>query len=228
MRRALISAVLLAFAAGCAGGSGTQPSPSPSAGPALHNPLNIALYPGAKLVAVRQFTQRVDVNSDVQGDTVVAGGNGVYSGTEVIASTPASFSHLSAWTAQIEASPPAGYAAAGDNDDSDDHIDAQRHGIDYARLKRIVRGKRQEALLLVMDPNVVDRRLGPLLGLISKYRSLPSFMRGPIDNEAKSQFGMTLTQALAPESPIGAALGALTSLQRSNERGIIVIVARKV
>jgi hypothetical protein len=63
--------------------------------------------------------------------------------------------------------------------------------------------------------------------MIDKYKALPAVLRGPIDNEAKARFGITISQATQPESPIGAALAALTDLEHKNSRGIVLVDAQK-
>jgi hypothetical protein len=78
-----------------------------------------------------------------------------------------------------------------------------------------------------MDPARVNARFGSILGMIDKYKALPAVLRGPIDNEAKARFGMTVTEATQPDSPIGAALAALGELEHRNTRGIVVLDAQK-
>jgi hypothetical protein len=63
--------------------------------------------------------------------------------------------------------------------------------------------------------------------MIAKYRALPAIMRAPIDNEARARFGMSITDATQPDSPIGAALAALDQFQHRSSRGIVVIDAVK-
>jgi hypothetical protein len=78
-----------------------------------------------------------------------------------------------------------------------------------------------------MDPQRVNPRVGAILGMIDKYKALPALLRGPLDNVAKERFGMTITQATQPDSPIGAALSALGVLEHKNARGIVVLDAQK-
>jgi hypothetical protein len=99
--------------------------------------------------------------------------------------------------------------------------------LDYAAFKKKEGAKTHGVLVIVMDPQRVNERFGKVLGMIAKYRALPEVMRAPIDNAAKARIGMTLTQATQPDSPIGAALGALTTFQHKDARGIVVIDAAK-
>jgi hypothetical protein len=78
-----------------------------------------------------------------------------------------------------------------------------------------------------MDPQRVDQRFGAVLGMIQRYRALPAVLRAPLDQDAKARFGMSITDATQPDSPIGAALAALGDLQHRDARGIILIDAQK-
>jgi hypothetical protein len=63
--------------------------------------------------------------------------------------------------------------------------------------------------------------------MIEKFKLLPQSLRDPIDAQTKRQTGFTLTEALAPDTPLGAALGALDALRDSDERGIVLLDAVK-
>ena len=54
-----------------------------------------------------------------------------------------------------------------------------------------------------------------MLGLIDKYPLLPRSLRDPIDQQAKERTGFTVSQALDPSQPIGAALAAARALRNS-------------
>jgi hypothetical protein len=99
--------------------------------------------------------------------------------------------------------------------------------LNYAAFKKRLRNGTRGVLLIVMDPQRVDERLGAVLGMIQRYRALPALLRAPLDRDAKARFGMTLTDATQPDSPIGAALAALAELQHRDARGIILIDAQK-
>lgn len=220
--------IALCLAAGvlaaCSGGGTARRQATPA--PALHNPLDFPLYPNAALVTAKSFTQivRADTNS---GETVFAEGNGKYAGHEVIASSPASFAALSAWVERLNSSPPPGYTAVENGSNPEQQAQAAHYGLDYAAFKRKAGKSTRGLLVIVMDPQRVNRRFGTILGMIDKYRALPALLRAPIDNEAKARFGMTITQATQPDSPIGAALAALGELEHKNARGIVVLDAQK-
>lgn len=208
--------------AGCAGGSG---GPGATTAPRLHNPLDFPLYPSATLISVKPFTEIVSAGTS--GDSPFAQGNGKYSGHEVIASSAASFDALSAWVEHLNASPPGGYTALESGTNPQQQEQSQQYGFDYAAFKRKAAGRTRGVLVIVMDPQRLNKKFGAILGMISRYRALPSILRSPIDVQAKTRFGMTITQATQPDSPVGAALAALSELQHSDARGIVVLDAQK-
>jgi hypothetical protein len=224
MRKAVLtlSAAAGILAACSGGGSGTHASPQPS----LRNPVDFPLYSNASVISSKTFTQAVHADTNSPG-SVFAQGNGTYTGHEVIASSDAQFSELSAWVDDLNAAPPAGYIAEEPQSNPDQERQAQRSGINYAVFKKKVGRATRGMLVIVMDPQRVNERFGAILGMVGKYRALPAVLRGPIDDEAKARFGMTITQATQPDSPIGAALAALGDLEHRNARGIVVLDAQK-
>jgi hypothetical protein len=206
MRRAFRYALPAALImAACSGGQAPAPSPTPS--PVLRNPLNVALYPRSEVIAVRSFHQVV-TGEQTRG-TVFAGGPGTYDGQEVVAATDASFATLAGWVHHFG-------THAGD---------ARQYGFDYAAFERGTGKQTHGTIVIVMDPQIVDRQLGDVLGLIAKYRSLPEFMRGPIDEQVKQRTGITLSDAMQPASPIGATLAALSDFEQRSSRGIVIVDA---
>lgn len=208
--------------AGCAGGAG-GPGPTPT--PRLRNPLDFPLYPNATVVSAKPFSEIVNVENST--GSVFAQGNGKYAGHEVIASSPATFDALSAWVEHLNASPPSGYTALESGTNAAQQDQSQQYGFDYATFKRKDGQRTRGVLVIVMDPQRVNKKFGTILGMIGKYRALPSVLRGPIDAQAQARFGMTITQATQPDSPVGAALAALGELEHSNARGIVVLDAQK-
>lgn len=226
MHRTLLAALAAAtLLAACSGQQNARTEASSA--PPLRNTIDFPLYPGASLISTRSFTQVVKADTSAGGNSVFENGNGTYTGTEVIASTNARFSDLSNWVNRLNASPPPSYSAAESGADPQERAQALRIGLDYAVFTKKNGGHTHGLLVLVMDPPLVNQRFGTVLGLISKYRSLPSIMRDPIDNEVKSRIGMTITEATQPDSPVGAALSALDQFEHKDSRGIVLIDASK-
>jgi hypothetical protein len=219
---ALASALLLG--AGCTAQQNANQSASPA--PALRNPLDFALYPGAGVVSTHAFTQKVIVQNPQNG-SIFEAGSGTYSGHEVIAASDASFSQLSSWVDRLSGSPPKGYTAVENGQNPQAQTQAQQYGLNYATFKKKEGSHTRGVLVIVMDPQRVNAKFGRILGMIAKYRALPEIMRAPIDNEAKARIGMSITEATQPDSPIGAALAALDQFQHKNARGIVVVDAVK-
>ena len=199
--------MLVALVGGCASPQSAAPTPSPSP---LRNPLNVALYPGATVIASRSFHQVVAAPQS--SGSIFAAGAGTYNGREVLAASDASFAQLSSWVRRLDANP---------------HADTLSDGFDYATFQRGSGRTAHGVLVIVMDPQQVDRRFGSVLGMIAHYRAMPDFMRGPIDDQVKARFGITLSDAMQPTSPLGATLGALDEFRHRNARGIAIIGATR-
>lgn len=220
---AAVFTALLAAACSSQQQSGGRAAHTPAA---IVNPLDFPLPAGSKVLSVRSFTQVVNTAGGSETSSIFAAGNGKYAGHEVIAAVPASFSQLSAWVSHLDTTPPHGYSLTG-ADLSTAHEQARQYGIDYAVFRRTVSGRPQGTLVIVMDPALVDKRFGTILGLIGKYKSLPPMLRAPIDNEVKTRTGMTVSEAMQPDSPIGAALSGLDQFGKRQTRGIVVLQAAK-
>lgn len=216
----------IAALAACSSGQNAKQGAS-SATAALHNPLDFPLYPDSQLLATRAFTQVINADTSSGGNSIFENGNGTYTGHEVIASSTAAFSDLSAWIDRLNAAPPPGYSALETGANPAERVQAERYGLDYAVFTKKNGGKTQGLLAIVMDPHLVTQRFGVVLGMISKYKALPAIMREPIDNEAKQRIGMTISQATQPDSPVGAALDALDQFEHKDSRGIVLIDATK-
>ncbi len=225
MTKAFIAALCLAAGvlAACSGGG---PATQSNTHAALRNPLDFPLYPGASLISTKAFTQVIHSDAS-SGYSAYAQGNGTYTGHEVIASSSAAFSALSAWLDRLNSAPPSGYTAEEPQNNPYEQNQSQRYGLAYAAFTKKAGAHTRGVLVMVMDPRLVNQRFGAILGMIDKYKAMPALLRGPLDNAAKERFGMTITQATQPESPIGAALAALGDLEHKNARGIVVVDAQK-
>jgi len=226
MKKSLVSCiVILVLAAGCTGGNraAQQPPPPPAN---LSNPTGFPLYAGSRILVAKGFKQVINANNSANG--VLAQGNGTYAGTEVIASAPAGFGALQTWLHDAYAKPPAGFRPSTDRTLNSGSDSAKTIGLDGRGFQSTRDGKQTTLLVVVMDPSKVNARLGPALSLIGRYRSMPQFMRDPVDKQVKSQTGFSVTEMLQPDSPIGLALGALNEFSHNNQRAILMIDAHKV
>ena len=66
-----------------------------------------------------------------------------------------------------------------------------------------------------------------MIGVVGKFRLLPQSLRDSIDAQAKKQTGFTISEATNPDTPIGAAVGALAQLRDFGGRGVVLIDAVK-
>ena len=100
-------------------------------------------------------------------------------------------------------------------------------GLDFQVFSRTDQGKNRELVVVVLDPTTFETKAGPMLSLIDKYSMLPQSLRDPIDAQVKARTGFTVSQALDPSQPIGAALAAARTLRDSGQRGVVLVDAIK-
>jgi hypothetical protein len=155
-------------------------------------------------------------------------GAGTYNGHEVIAHTPASMQQLREWLDGMTKNPPSGYETAVTGSGVEEARNrAQAAGLDFNAFQKSVNGKHHGIVVVAVDPELLQAKAGVMLGFISKYKMLPQSLRDPIDAQAKERTGFTITEALSPDTPLGAALGALDELRASGDRGVVLIDATK-
>ena len=135
---------------------------------------------------------------------------------------------LEAWLGDISAHPPASYSVA----ISGNGVDAVRThtrnlGVDFVAFEETENGKRHGVVVMAVDPQLLDEKAGPMLGLIGKFKLMPRTLRDPIDAQAKKQTGFSISEATNPDTPIGAAVAALGQLRDFGGRGIVLIDAVK-
>jgi len=163
------------------------------------------------------------------GDSaVLAQGAGRYDGHDVVAGTQAFMSVLEGWLQGLSADPPNGYhlAASGNGIDAA-RAHARDLGVDFVAFEGTQAGKPHGVVVMVVDPQTLDEKAGPMLGLIGRFKHVPSMLRDPIDAQAKRQTGFSITEATNPDTPIGAAVAALDELRDFGGRGIVLIDATK-
>jgi hypothetical protein len=206
-----------------AGTEANPPAPTPAA--QATNPTNFPLVTGAMVIAARPFTQTVTTAQMATG--AFAAGSGTYSGNEVIAGSNASFQDLQNWLRQSEKKPPSGYTAVViPASMASIHAIAVKNGMDFA-LFRDAANPKHGLVVVAMDPNAANAKLGPAIGLVSRYESLPQALRSGIDTQLKNRYGYTASEFVEPGSPLGSAVGALSDFRNKNERGIIILDAAK-
>jgi hypothetical protein len=232
----LAGAAVLALAA-CSGNAGSSSSNQTGAAAvaasgapaAAVNPTDFPLVDGATILGTKNFTQTVDPSQMKTGGAAFSSGAGTYAGEQVIAKSDKTLDDLAAWLATQTKTPPAGYTAVSASGAQIDqaHAMAKKYGIDFAAFTKTVDGKKHGVLLIAMDPAGLDKKLGPAIGLIQKYSSLPAMLRGPIDTQLKTRVGMSATEMLDPGSPLGAALAAYNDVKSTNARALVLVDAAK-
>jgi len=135
---------------------------------------------------------------------------------------------LEAWLDGLGANPPGQYRVAVTGNGIDAiRTHARDLGVDFLVFERDDEGKRQGVVVMVVDPETLDDKLGPMFGLIGRFKHVPRILRDPLDAQAKRQTGFSITEATNPNTPIGAAVAALDQLRDFGGRGIVLIDAVK-
>ena len=100
-------------------------------------------------------------------------------------------------------------------------------GFDFQAFTNMENGKRHGVVVMAVDPQLLDDKAGPLLGLIGRLKYMPKMLRDPLDAQVRRQTGFSLTDATNPDTPVGAAVAALDQLRDFGGRGIVLIDAVK-
>jgi hypothetical protein len=219
---ALVAAGLLAACSGANHGSAGSPSPKAT------NPVAFPLFDGADVLSAREWHNTISARSGMVDSAFLSQGTGTYNGHDVVAGTQALMPALEAWLDDLGAHPPDGYRVA----ITGNGVEAVRThtrelGVDFVVFEGAEGGKRHGVAVMVVDPQTLDEKAGPMLGLIGRFKHVPSMLRDPLDAQAKKQTGFTITEATNPNTPIGAAVAALDQLRDFGGRGIVLIDAVK-
>jgi len=223
LRLALVACAAATAVAACSSGKNAErPTPAPT------NSVDFPLFSGAEILSSRAWRETVSSNPGAVDNAVLAQGAGTYVGHDVIAGTQALMPSLEAWLRDLGAHPPDGYESAVIGSGVESVREHTRDlGIDFAVFQRSESGKERGIVVLTVDPQTLDQKAGPMLGLIGRFKDLPAPFRRSIDNQAKNQTGFTVTELTDPNTPIGAAISALDQLRDFGGRGIVVIDAVK-
>jgi hypothetical protein len=192
------------------------------------NPVAFPLFDGAQILSAHQWRTTIVSRPGAADSAVLAQGAGTYDGHDVVAGTQAFMPVLESWLAGLAVNPPPGYRLAV----SGNGVEAVRThtrelGVDFVAFEGTQAGRRNGVVVMVVDPQTLDEKAGPMLGLIGKFKHMPSMLRDPIDAQAKKQTGFSVTEATNPDTPIGAAVAALDELRDFGGRGIVLIDAVK-
>jgi hypothetical protein len=219
---ALAAVCLLAACSSASHGTAGRPSPGAT------NPIEFPLFDGASVLSAHSWHNTISAPPGLADSTVFAQGKGTYDGHDVVAGTQAMMPTLEAWLGDLSSHPPDGYAVA----IRGNGVDAVRAhtrdlGVDFVAFEGTENGKRHGVVVMAVDPQTLDAKAGPMLGLIGKFKLMPRSLRDPIDAQAKRQTGFSISEATNPDTPIGAAVAALGELRDFGGRGIVLIDAVK-
>ncbi len=218
------------FAGACSRQTSVQSQAPPSAAPtvALKNETGFPLPAGSKLLAARSFSQNISTDQ-AKRSPLTAQSSGDYAGHETIAADASTFDALKNWLSGLEKIPPAGYtyeakaaSAAGSVRQT-----TLKDGLDFGVFRARESNNPRTVLVMVMDPNAAKQKLAFIMQMANRYRSLPSALRSSIDGQVRNRTGVSIEQALQPESPIGIALSTLNEFQQRDARAVMIVDAQK-
>jgi hypothetical protein len=223
----LASIALIIALAACSGGAhggGTAGGASPAA----TNPVDFPLFDGASVLSSRAWHQKISSRPGFGDNALLSQGAGTYDGHDVVAGTQALMPSLETWLQNLDANPPSGYTSVAHGNG----VEAVRAhtrdlGIDFMVFERLESGKRHDVVVLAVDPQMLDDKAGPMLGVVGKFKLLPQSLRDSIDAQVRKQTGFSVAEATNPDTPIGAAVGALAQLRDFGGRGVVLIDAVK-
>jgi hypothetical protein len=192
------------------------------------NSVSFPLYAGAEVLSAHEWRSTISAHPGVADSAVFSQGAGTYEGHDVVAGTQAMMPSLEAWLQDLSEHPPSGYTIAlSGNGVEAVRTHTRQLGVDFVAFQGVENGKRHGVVVLTVDPETLDEKAGPMLGVIGKFKLLPRTLRDPIDAQAKKQTGFTVTEATTPNTPLGAAVAALDELRDFGGRGIVLIDAVK-
>jgi hypothetical protein len=225
MRSCLHALLAVAVLAACSNSNrGSSAGPSPAA----TNSISFPLFDGSEVLSAREWHTTISKRPGAADSAVLAAGAGTYDGHDVVAGTQAYMPALEQWLQNISADPPSGYRlAVSGNDVEAVRTHTRALGVDFVAFEGANDAKRHGVVVMVVDPQTLDEKAGPMLGLIGRFKHMPSMLRDPIDAQAKRQTGFSITEATNPDTPIGAAVAALDQLRDFGGRGIVLIDAVK-
>jgi hypothetical protein len=225
MKSALFAG-LAAVLTACSGSSGSHGSAGGAS--TTSNPISFPMYDGANVLSSHEWHRTISKQPGAADRAIYSEGAGTYGGHDVVAGTQAMMPVLEAWLGDLAAHPPPGYTVAV----TGNTVDAVRThtralGFDFEAFTNAENGKRHGVVVMAVDPQLLDEKAGPMLGLISRFKNMPAMWREPIDAQVRHQTGFSLTDATNPDTPVGAAIAALGQLRDFGGRGIVLIDAVK-
>jgi hypothetical protein len=224
IRSSAVFTVVLAVAllCACGGRGGRQQSTAPGPHGSLENPSSFPLYPRSRVtVVVPVDTKQIVAAMRASDPRASLPPN--FRGHEVIAETPGTLRQLETWVIGLERTPPRGMVhEATALDTPDPSLSGRNSSGGMSAAFDSTDGTRR-VYVLAADPKRLREQLGPAFTLIQSYSAVPGALRGRIDEQAKQQFGYSVSEMLDEKSPVGAAVAELKRLSETDRRAILVL-----
>jgi hypothetical protein len=189
---------------------------------ALKNPSSFPLYPNSTVVTVVPVDS-AQIFAAIRATEPHADLPPNYRGHEIIAETNASMAQLAAWVRALRSSPPQGLRDTSQTTATRSSGDGGMSVNTEAGAKFDSRAGDRTVFVFTADPRKIRQQMGPAFALFDSYSAVPGVLRAPIDDQAKKQFGYSVSEMLDAKSPIGAAIAELKRLQDKDRRAILII-----
>jgi hypothetical protein len=194
---------------------------------ALVSPVAFPLYRNSDVLSVRTWHHTL---TQSEHDAFGMGSHeGSYAGYEVLCATTDSFDDLAIWLQALNLRPPDGYRVTiWGNGVEDARASARNLGFDFGVFDRKEHGVSHDVVVVAVDPDAMQRRAGIMLSVLGRFHQLPLFLQNAMNAQVRAQTGFTVSEALDPATPIGAAIDSLERLHEIHARGVILIDAKPV
>lgn len=82
-------------------------------------------------------------------------------------------------------------------------------------------------MLIIMDPKRVADHMGATLDVLDQYDKMPAFLRGGIDATVKKQTGISVSDLMNTNTPMGMIVYAARNYKKEDSRAIILVDAQR-
>ncbi len=188
----------------------------------LTNPSKFPMYPSSTIVTVVPVDSK-QILAAMRANDPHADLPHNYRGHEVIAETSASMAQLKTWLRALKSAPPQGLRDTTGSSSSRSKDDSGMNVNSDSGAKFDSPAGDRTVFVFTADPRKIRQQMGPAFALFDSYGAVPGVLRAPIDDQARKQFGYSVTEMLDANSPVGAAIATLKRLQDKDRRAILII-----
>jgi hypothetical protein len=168
-----------------------------------------------------------------------------FMGVQELIKTSATLDDLNAWLQKLVQSPPQDLSATDNtaarestsspapDSSSSPGPGVNQQFVDMLKVFGLVpsefwsKDRGRVVMLIIMDPKRVADHLGPTLAVLDQYDKMPGFMRGGIDATVKKQTGISISDLMNTNTPMGMIVYAARTYKTEDTRVIILVDAQR-